>query len=171
MKAPHLLGVTTAPARFHALFDAAREVGLRVGWLDLVTEDPVAPGVGEAADLGAARSVAAGPQATVAVKRRKGPAVLHDLLREHFLGCCLVLVRGALAQAPRLEAPPLAAQGPENQELETPVDSWTVTPIAGPCRTYSTAELIATLRRPHPWPTPKAPAEDPAPAPVAVSTR
>jgi hypothetical protein len=153
MKAPHLLRVTAGPETFGPLFDAAGEAGLRIGWLDLTQEDPVAPGLDGAAKLGAARAVAAGPRGTVAVKRRRGPVVLADLLREHFLGCCLVLVRGILGEIALLD--PRAA--------ETAEVSWTVAPAAGKPRVYGSAELIAALRRPHPWPEAVVPPEDSAP--------
>ncbi len=104
------------PEAFAPLVAAARALGLRVGWLDLGLEtEPGAP-LAAAAELGVLRAVAVGTGCTghgrtVAVKPLAGAPVLKDLLREHFLGCALVLVRGAteasdalLAAAPRLSA-------------------------------------------------------------------
>jgi hypothetical protein len=81
----------------------------------------------------------------VSVKRVTGPPVLRDLLREHFLGCALVVVRSGgtgsaleveLAEAPALEAVAgrlrVAAPGQAAREL-------------------SPEELAALLRRPRPW--------------------
>jgi hypothetical protein len=69
---------------------------VRVGWLDL-GEAPAAPlpsALEAAAALGARRAVAAGGGRSTAVKPLAGAPVLRDLLREHFLGCALVLARG-----------------------------------------------------------------------------
>ncbi|MGH9360877.1 MAG: hypothetical protein ACRD2T_03105, partial [Thermoanaerobaculia bacterium] len=82
------------------------------------------------------RAVAVGEGRAVAVKPIAGPPVLGDLLREHFLGCCLVLVRGDVA------APALAPDG----------DAWSLTPPSpAPPRRLTTAELVAALRQPRPW--------------------
>lgn len=105
MKTPHLLSVEDGPEQYLDLITAARELGLRVGWLDW-TDTPVAaaaPGdLPRAAAGGVLRAVAVGPDGTVAVKPRSGPPVLRDVLREHFLGCRLVLVRGAMPETPAL---------------------------------------------------------------------
>jgi hypothetical protein len=86
--------VTEAPAAFAALFAAARARGERIGWLDWSDEPAPAGELDSAASLGALRAVAVGAGRTVAVKRLAGAPVLRDLVREHFLGCGLVLVRG-----------------------------------------------------------------------------
>jgi hypothetical protein len=116
---------------------------MRAGWLDLAGEpgeSPPAPGDLEAAAaVGVLRAVAVGrgPRGgrSIAVKPLKGEPVLADLLREHFRGCALVLVRGEPA------APHLALDG----------DAWRVSPPGEAARAYSTAELVAALRRPRPW--------------------
>ncbi len=101
MKRPHLLRVERGAGAFAALVEAAREAGLRVGWLDLESPVSIPEGLAEAAALPVLRAVSARPEATVAVKPRRGAPVLDDLLREHFLGCALVLVHGP-AEAPLL---------------------------------------------------------------------
>jgi hypothetical protein len=89
-------------ALFAALFAAAKENGVRIGWLDLATvAEPPAPLVA-AAGAGAAKVVSATAGRVLVLKPTKGAAVLRDLLREHFLGCAVVLVRGH-AGRPRLE--------------------------------------------------------------------
>jgi len=141
MKAPHLLRVEEGPERFAPLFAAAREAGLRLGWLDLAP--PLAPplvpaDLEAAAGLGALRAVAVvGGQGgrSVAVKPLRGEPVLKDLLREHFRGCVLVLVRGVVA------APHLAPVG----------EGFRVTGTEGLARLYSPSSLAAVLRRPKPW--------------------
>ena len=101
MKAPHLLRVEEGPEEFSPLVEAARADGLRVGWLELAGTAPLPEVLAAAAGLGVLRAVSVGGGRTVAVKPLRGEPVLKDLLREHFLGCALVLVRGA-ADAPRL---------------------------------------------------------------------
>lgn len=135
MKEPHLLRVEAdqgGPERFGALFRAAAEAGLRVGWLELGEAAPLPPGLESAAGLGALRAVAVGSGRSVAVKPRKGAPVLRDLLREHFLGCALVLVRGD--------------RGAESPELCADGDRWKVGDTS-----FDTEGLVAALRRPRPW--------------------
>jgi hypothetical protein len=143
MKSPHLLEVAEGPERFAPLFAAAREIGLRIGWLDLAP--PVLPSADleTAAAAGALRAVVAGGGRSVAVKPLRGEPVLKDLLREHFRGAVLVLVRGVgidgiggIGAAPRLEI-----EG----------ESWKVVPPGEVARTYSVSDLVAALRRPRPW--------------------
>jgi hypothetical protein len=139
MKRPHLLVVEEGPERFAPLFAAAREIGLRIGWLDL--PDPTAPppslpaDLEAAAALGALRAVSAGDGRSVAVKPLRGAPVLGDLLREHFRGSALVLVRGAIL------APRLTLEG----------ESWKVAPPGEAARLYTTGDFAAALRRPRPW--------------------
>jgi len=99
MKAPALVTVDQPPEAYVALFDAARELGIRIGWLELGAKEVVrnAPAV----EAGAAKAVTVGDERVVSVKRTRGPSVLRDLLREHFLGCAVVLIRGHEG-APRL---------------------------------------------------------------------
>lgn len=147
MKTPHLARVEAPPEAFAPLVAAARALGLRAGWLDLGLEvEPGAP-LAAAADLGVLRAVAVGTGCTglgrtVAVKPLAGAPVLKDLLREHFLGCALVLVRGAseasdplLATAARLT--PVA----EGFRLEGAAPS----PVA---LTLTAEALASRLRRP-----------------------
>lgn len=94
MRTPALVSVAAAPDRFAALLAAARERGVRVGWLDLRAPDSTDDALEMAAAQGVLRAVAVGGGRAVAVKPVGGEPVLRDLLREHFLGCALVLVRG-----------------------------------------------------------------------------
>lgn len=140
MKSPHLLRVEDAPDRFAPLIEAARALGLRVGWLDLgATSTPFPGDLEAAAGLGVLRAVSVGEGRTVTVKPLRGAPVLKDLLREHFQGCALVLVRGEIA------APILRIEG----------DAWLVTPPGAASRRYATADLALALRKPHPWEAPK----------------
>ncbi|HEX3557027.1 MAG TPA: hypothetical protein VIA62_27705 [Thermoanaerobaculia bacterium] len=139
MKSPHLLRVTTPPDRFAPLIAAARTLDLRVGWLDLgpgpAPIPPTLPALDMAADLGVLRAVAVGEGRAVSVKPLRGQPVLKDLLREHFLGCALVLVRGEV-DAPALE--------PEE-------DGWRLLLAGNASRRLTTADLAESLRKPHPW--------------------
>lgn len=113
---------------------AAKEEGMRVGWL-LLAATPVPEALEEAAALGVLRAVAVGQGRTVALKAVRGEPVLDDLLREHFLGCRLVLVAGDL----------------ELPELEPAADGWRVTLGDGSTRQLTTAQLVARLRRARPF--------------------
>ncbi len=132
MKAPALVAVDAPAEAFAALFAAASERGARLGWLDLdaAVEAP-APLAGAAA-AGAFKSVAVGSGRVVAVKRTSGRAVLRDLVREHFLGCVAVLVRGG-AGKPR---------------LTVDKDGFHLEPLAGRSRRLDAAALLAELARP-----------------------
>jgi hypothetical protein len=103
MKTPALVAVTEPPEAFAALFAAARASGERIGWLDLAPPSGIPAELERAAALGAARAVAAGGDRALAVKPLRGAPVLRDLLREHFAGCAIVLVRGTDGH-PRLRA-------------------------------------------------------------------
>jgi hypothetical protein len=136
MKSPHLLRVTDPPEGFAPLIEAARALGLRIGWLDLGAAVSPLPGPLEsAAALGVLRAVAVGEGRTVAIKPLRGATVLKDLLREHFRGCALVLVRGEV-DAPRLER-----EG----------EGWALSLADGAVRRPSSVELAESLRRPHPF--------------------
>ncbi len=101
VKIPALVGVNAPAAAFDALFAAAHRRGVRIGWLELETAPSPPPELALAADAGAFKSVAVGGQRALSLKPVRGPVVLRDLLREHFLGCGVVLVRGD-ARYPRL---------------------------------------------------------------------
>lgn len=136
MKSPHLLRVDDTPDRFAPLIAAARSLGLRIGWLELGgTSRPVPPVLELAADLGVLRAVEVGDGRTVAVKPLRGAPVLKDLLREHFRGCALVLVRG------EIDAPALEPEG----------ESWRLAPPAAASRLLTSVQLAESLRKPHPW--------------------
>ena len=137
MKRPHVLRVEDGPEVFAPLLKALAAEGLRVGWLELAEPEPVPTSLAQAARSGALRAVAVGVRGSVALKERKGPAVLSDVLREHFLGCRLVLLRGGDEQATRL--------------IPTSGGGWRVEPPSGAARDLSTGELMTRLRRPRPW--------------------
>jgi hypothetical protein len=138
VKSPHLLRVEEEPARFAPLIEAARALGLRIGWLELGADSrPVPESLEIAASLGALRAVSVGKGRTVAVKPLRGQPVLRDLLREHFQGCALVLVCGDV------DAPTLRSEG----------DSWIVQPPGAASRSYTVEQLAAALRKPDPWDT------------------
>jgi len=126
-----LLKVSRGAGAFGALIAAAKAEGLRVGWLRLEATTAPEP-LAEAAALGVLRAVAVGEGRTVAVKPVPGEPVLDDLLREHFLGCRLVLVAGDL-ELPRLE--------PAGED-------WVVSLTDGSTRQLTTAQLVARLRQP-----------------------
>jgi len=134
MKSPHLLRVTLPADRFAALIEAARVLKLRIGWLDWSAESP-ASALDGAADLGVHRAVSVHEGRTVAVKPLRGRPVLKDLLREHFLGCALVLVRGDV------DAPALEPDG----------DGWRIELPENASRRLTTADLSEALRKPRPW--------------------
>ena len=135
MKRPVLLAVDGDAAGYGALVRALAAAGERVGWLELGS--PVAPpgDLEQAAAIGALRAVAVGGDRVTTVKPIRGAAVLDDLLREHFRGCQLVLVRGE-----------------ENLvRLAVDGDGWRLVPPQGPAVSRSTPELVASLRRPSFW--------------------
>jgi hypothetical protein len=141
----HLLRVENGPENFGELIAAARELGLRVGWLDLAEPVPLPAGLETAAAAGALRAVAVGGGRSAAVKPLRGAPVLSDLLREHFRGCALVLIRGEIAgllPAGAGEVIPRLAQDGE---------SWRIAPSEASTVTFTTAALAAALRRPRPW--------------------
>ncbi len=136
MKVYDLLRVEEGPARFGELLRAAAAAGFKVGWLEWKDElaQPLPPSLEQAATLGALRAVAVTAGGSVAVKRRQGPAVERDLVREHFAGCRLILAQGQL-EVGRL----------------SPVDGgWEVSALGGERRLYSTAELVRRLASPKP---------------------
>jgi hypothetical protein len=134
LKAPHLLRVEDAPESFSQLVEAARADGLRVGWLELAEVAPLPDVLAAGADLGLLRAVSAGGGRTVAVKPLRGEPVLKDLLREHFLGCALVLVRGAV------DAPQLRRDG----------EGWVIDAPEKAGQPLTTAQLAVKIRSPLP---------------------
>jgi len=152
---PHLLRVDDGPEPFAPLVAAARALGLRVGWLELAPPPPVAGDLEMAAALGTLRAVAAGGSRTVAVKPLKGEPVLADLLREHFRGCALVLVRGEAV------APLLKSEG----------ERWTVTLPEEAARAFATNDLAEALRSPRPSWAPPLPPRPPKPPKKVKKTK
>jgi hypothetical protein len=126
----HALRVSESSPAFRSLFAAIEEQGERAGWLEL--ESPPTAARADGDDAAVWKSVRVEERRSVAVKRRRGPAVLDDLLREHFRGCRVVLVRGDAA------LPTLRPRG-DDWELEGP---------GGEVRRLTTAELASALRRP-----------------------
>ena len=155
MTAPHLLRVDAGPDIFAPLVEAARALGLRVGWLELAPPPPISGHLEAAAALGTLRAVAAGGGRAVAVKPLKGEPVLRDLLREHFRGCTLVLVRGEAA------APLLHSDG----------ERWTVTVPGDAARAFATAGLAEALRSPRPPWAPPLPPRPPRPPKKVKKTK
>ena len=94
----------------------------------------------DALAAGSERAVAVGESWTLAARARRGPARLRELLRQQFLGCTLVLVRGDA------DAPALASTGD---------GGWRITIPGGAERRLALEQLIAALREPRPF----APAE------------
>ncbi len=138
MKTIHLLRVTEQAAIFSELITAAKNAGLRVGWLQLESPATCDPELEAAAAAGALRAVAVDGGRSVVVKPLRGAVVFRDLLREHFLGCRLVLVQG------NLSAPLLTQRG----------ESWKLTfPIGKPVsEVWTTERLLSALTKPRPWP-------------------
>ena len=136
MKRPLLLAVAEGVAAFSALLEAAAAAGVRTGWLELgAAPAPTPPGLERAAAAGVLRAVAVGGGRVASLKPIRGEAVLDDLVREHFLGCALVLARGA-----------------ENLvRLEAEGDGWRLTAAAAGTARLTTPELLENLRRPSFW--------------------
>jgi hypothetical protein len=101
VRAPALVAVEAGPEAFASLFEAARRRAVRIGWLELAPPPTLTGPLEEAAAAGALRAVAVHGGRAVSVKPVRGEPVLRDLLREHFLGCAIVLVRGR-GDLPRL---------------------------------------------------------------------
>lgn len=149
MKTPHLLRVEQGAAEYAPLFEAARSLDLRIGWLQLGESAPgaVPPGLEAAAGEGALRAVAVGGGRTVAVKPITGAPVFRDLLREHFRGCALVLVFGGGTA----DLPSLSREG----------ETYRVTSGAV-VRTFDAVHLAEALRRARPFEAETAAAAAPA---------
>lgn len=148
MSPPHLLRVEEGPERFAPLLAAIAAAGLRAGWLELGAAEPAAASLESAAALGARRAVAAGGGRSVALKPLRGEPVLRDLLREHFPGCALVLVRVGGAEPPAPAGVPLAPA----PALFPSGDGWRVARAGdAAAQQFDTPGLLAALRKPRPW--------------------
>lgn len=145
MKRIHLLRYKGEPAALEALFEAIRAEGLRAGWLELDSQPGGEGLAGDAVKAGAFRAAAVVPGRVVSVKRVTGPPVLRDLLREHFLGCALVVVR------PGGPGSPLDPELAEAPVLEAAAERLRVTLPGQVAHELSPEELAASLRRPRPW--------------------
>jgi hypothetical protein len=138
MRRIHLLRVEGEPEVYAPLLAAAAAAGLRVGWLELATAAPPPESLRSVLAAGGDRAVAVGEGWTLAVRPRKGAARLRELLRQQFLGCTLVLVRG------ELETPaPLVAASDDGW--------WRVVIPGGTARRFGLDELVAALRQPRPF--------------------
>ncbi|MDH3745086.1 MAG: hypothetical protein OES47_08305 [Acidobacteriota bacterium] len=139
MKRPpraQLLQVEADAAVFSPLIAAAREAGVRVGWLTYDVEIPP-DRLETAATSGVLRAVSVGGGRAISVKPLVGAPVLGDLLREHFAGCRLVLVSGETGEL-------------ELQSLEPASDGgWRVGGPGGRERVFSTQDLVRRLRGRH----------------------
>lgn len=133
----HLFRVDGEPEAFLELAAAAEAAGLRSGWLDWDPDQGSGPSDGGIA-APFSRRVGVTADATRSFKRRRGPAVLADVLREHFGGHAVVLARGLPAE---LSAPTLRAAGGSR-------GGWRLGPDGGGSPILSTAELIRRLGRP-----------------------
>ena len=133
----HLLRVEEEARVFGPLLVAAAAGGVRVGWLELREPPPPPESLRAVLTAGGTHAVAVAEGWSVAVRARKGPARLGDVLRQQFLGCGLVLARGDVA-APLLQP---AEEG-----------GWRVTGAGGGTRRFAIDELLAALRQPRPWP-------------------
>ena len=124
----HLFRTEADAESFQPLFAEVRALGLRAGWLDLSGPLAAVPEALEAAAAGGAfRAVSVGDHRVVAVKRTEGEAVIKDLLREHFAGCHLVVVRG------QVEGPDVVP-GKARYTLRSPDGTehqWTAKALAG----------------------------------------
>ncbi len=155
--APHLLRIEHPIDAYDELIAAARQAGHRVGSLEwLVDADgacaPVADyapgslpaGLEAAAERGVLRAVAVVPGRSVAVKPMRGEPVLRDVLREHFRGCRLVLIRAAgnaMPEVPVLEPLTCPPTG----------EPWQLIREGRPPRSWTLEKLVAALSRPRPW--------------------
>ena len=166
MRRIHLLRFAGSPGELAPLAAAAATEGLRIGWLDLAEVGPAAPsgaggsappGLEQAVSAGAFRAVGVRPGRTVALKTLAGPPVFRDLLREHFLGCSLVVVR--TDGAPRAQGDGPAGLGVRDAEaalddaprLLVDGERFRVEPPGRAGRRWTAAELAGRLRKPRPW--------------------
>lgn len=135
-----MLRVDQAPAAFEPLVSALSQKRQRVGWLELEAASAV-PSLDAAAQAGVLRAVAVGGGRCVAVKRLRRP-VLRDLLREHFSGCALVLVRvGGAAEPPPFTLQPTLYVSEDRFEIAT----------AERRQSFDLEALVASLGRSSTW--------------------
>jgi hypothetical protein len=128
----HALRVNEGSAAFRSLFAAITERGERAGWLELDAPASAAPAApDQTAGDEVWKEVTVEERRSVAIKSRRGPPVLRDLLREHFRGCRVVLVRGDA------ELPELRPRG----------DDWELL-AGGEVRRLTTTDLVSALRAP-----------------------
>lgn len=167
---PHLLRVDRTMLEFAAFVAALRQDGRRAGWLEWAPgkrpPSPASPEVGEA---GVLRAVKVDAERTVAIKQLRGAPVLRDVLREHFRGCAVVLVRSEIESESEIGAPLL-----EPADGGTGAAGWRIV-LHGAVREMNTEALVAALRRPHPFPAPASPASpasssSPASSPTSPSS-
>lgn len=130
---PRLVQVSSMAGDFTSLFKAASEAGVRLGWLDLAATPAVVSELAPASEAGALRAVSVSGRHVLSLKTLTGAPVLRDVIREHFTGCRLLLVRGEV-DAPLLSADP---------------GGWRVRSSGGDDRVFSTEELLSALRRPN----------------------
>lgn len=153
---PHLLRVDRTMLEFAPFVAALRQDGRRAGWLEWAPgKRPPAPASPEVGETGVLRAVKVDAEQTVAVKKLRGAPVLRDVLREHFRGCAVVLVLAdneSDLDAPRLE-PAESAAG---------AAGWRIVQH-GAAREMNTEDLVAILRRPHPFPAPAPPSHEEIP--------
>jgi hypothetical protein len=133
MRRIHLLRVDGEPGDYAELLEALEAERMRVGWLDLQGGQVPSPWR-EVTAAGIFKAVALADNLTIAVKPRRGGFVMKDLLREHFLGCSLVLVRG----------------GDGLPHLEVAEAGWRLVVPGELPRCLDTAGLVATLSGPRP---------------------
>ena len=132
MKRVRIYRVSAPPSAFAPLLEAACAAGLRVGWLSICEPEPPAP-LSAAIVSGATRTAMAGERLTLTARRRRGPAVLEDLLRREFAGCRVVLVDGEV-EAPHLQP--------------VPEGGWSITGPAGEELAADPSRLVAIWQRP-----------------------
>lgn len=132
MKHIHLLRTTRDALDFHPLFAAATALGVRVGWLDMESTAGAPRELEEAATQGAFRAVGVTENRVLTVKPVRGATVLKDLLREHFAGCRLVVIRGGL----------------DVPELLVAADGYRVRFEDGTEKDFSSEALAKALRKP-----------------------
>ncbi len=138
MKRVHLLRTRIAASDCEPLLAAATEVGVRVGWLDLESVADSPPELEQAAASGAFRAVGVIEGRVLTVKPVRGALVITDLLREHFAGCRLVVIRGDL---PETAAP----------ELMLAKSGYRVRFEDGTEKEFAADALAKALRRPRLW--------------------
>ncbi len=152
MKRIHLLKTELQRSGLADLLAAMANLRLRAGWLDWRphAEPETLSNEGTLLDMATApvlRAVAVESRRVTSIKPMVGDAVFRDVLRAHFRGCAVVLVRvvpGA-SEPDELESAP---------ELEVADGKYGVAVVDdGPAKRFSwTAEELAErLRRPRPF--------------------